>query len=331
VLTGQARVDPAAAAVDALERSGRRLVEVIDGGAGLATIGVLRGADLPVAQVRDELGAGAYAPLVAVGLFVEAGPALTSPFRGHRIGSHILFSDPDVEEDEQDPLYLDPLWEADLLVRLMLPRRGRRALDVGCGCGVLTLALAGDYDRVVAMDINPRALEMTRLNAALNGVSNVDYAVSDMYEQLTGSFDRIVFNSPTNEEGKQFRDLLEAGEGILERFFSGLPERLAPGGIAEVNLAMNDYPDSPFADRLRHWLALPGSHVDVTILVSQRAAPSPGHEWKRGWLVAGPGTGRIVELDWPYHAEDADAALSGMVQRFLAGPATPVGEPDGGR
>lgn len=329
MLTGHARVDPAAAAADALERTGRRLAEVIDGGTGLATIGVLRGADMPAEQVRAELGAEAFDTLAAVGLVEVTGAAVGSPFRGHRIGSHILFTDPDVEEDEQDPLYLDPLWEADLLVRLMLARRGERALDIGCGCGVLTLALAADYDRVVAMDINPRALAMSRVNAGLNGVSNVDFVESDMYDQLTGSFDRVVFNSPTNEEGEQFRDLLEAGEGILERFFTGLPARLSPGGLAEVNLAMNDYPQSRFADRLRQWLALPESRVDVTILVSQRATLAPGHEWKRGWLVAGPGSGRIAELDWPYHVEDAHAPLAAMVERFVTGVATPVGEPDG--
>jgi predicted nicotinamide N-methyase len=333
VQIGQARVHLGGGTADALERSGRRLAEVLDSGTAVATVGVLRGADMPAEQVRTELGEQAYAALVAAQLFVVAGPVLSSPFRGHRIGPHILFSDPDVEEDEQDPLYLDPLWEAELLVRLMLPRRGRRALDVGCGCGVLTVALAGAYERVVAMDINPRAIEMSRLNAALNGVSNVDFVESDMYERLDGRFDRIVFNSPTNEEGEQFRDLLEAGEGILERFFTGLPAHLAPDGLAEVNLAMNDYPGSRFADRLRAWLALPESRLDATILVSQREVPSPGHEWKRGWLLVSPGTGRIAELDWPYHVEDAGTALSDTVQRFHAGPAGPVGSvgSNGGR
>ena len=49
------------------------------------------------------------------------------------------------------------------------------ALDIGCGAGTLALALAShtDVERVVAIDTNTRALELTRQNAKMNGFSNI--------------------------------------------------------------------------------------------------------------------------------------------------------------
>lgn len=320
---GSAGIDLASTTSAALERSGRRLIDVVTGSRAGATARVLRGDRAPADELRGELGPPGCAALLACGVLREEGEEgeeVSSPFRGHLVAGRIVFSDPDVPDDEQDPLYLDPLWEAELLTRLMLPHRGARALDVGCGCGVLSLALATGYEQVIGIDINPRALEMTRLNCTLNGVRNVDLAPSDMYGGINGRFDRIVFNSPTNEEGAEFWSLLETGEGILERFFSGLPDRLTLGGLAEVNLAMNDYPGSRFVDRLGRWLGLPESGVDALVLRSLRTDYGNGHKWQRGWLLATQGTGRIATVDWPYHeaAEDPAAPLARTVEHFLA-------------
>lgn len=234
---------------------------------------------------------------------------LTSPLRGHALHGVVVLADPDVEEDVQHPWYVDPLWEADLLIRLMRDQDGDRALDMGCGSGVLSLVLARSHRAVVGIDVNPRAVALSRLNAALNGVSNVTFVEGDMFAPTEGRFARMVFNSPTNEEGMEFRDLLEAGEPILERFFTGVPGRLADGGVVEVNLAMNDYPGDPFRDRLARWLRLPDSGLRVTVYVSQRKPTADGGEWKRGWLVVSPGPVGLSEIDLPYHDRyEADPA-----------------------
>ena len=54
---------------------------------------------------------------------------------------------------------------------LKLPRGGRRgALDMGCGSGILALAVAKRWRvAVTAVDIDPEAVRVTRINAALNG------------------------------------------------------------------------------------------------------------------------------------------------------------------
>ena len=70
------------------------------------------------------------------------------------------------------------------------------ALDLGTGCGVQSLHLARHARRVVATDVNPRALQLSRLTAALNQVE-VDIRDGSLYEPVAGErFDLVVTNPP---------------------------------------------------------------------------------------------------------------------------------------
>ena len=57
------------------------------------------------------------------------------------------------------------------LAQLTLREPVGSALDLGTGCGVQALHLAAHSERVVATDVNTRALRLARFNAALNGVA----------------------------------------------------------------------------------------------------------------------------------------------------------------
>ena len=67
------------------------------------------------------------------------------------------------------------------LAQLTIRDRSARALDLGTGCGVQALHLARHSGRVVATDVNPRALRITRFNAALNEVE-VDVRDGSFFE-----------------------------------------------------------------------------------------------------------------------------------------------------
>ena len=60
------------------------------------------------------------------------------------------------------------------------------ALDVGSGQGAHALRLARHAERVVATDVSERALELTRLNAALNGLDNIETRHGDFLEPVRG-------------------------------------------------------------------------------------------------------------------------------------------------
>ena len=92
------------------------------------------------------------------------------------------------------------------LVLAWLERRlrgGEQVLDYGCGSGILALAAALlGARRVVATDLDPRALEATAANARANGVS-LRVAAPDALgleapEARSGTFDIVVANILAN-------------------------------------------------------------------------------------------------------------------------------------
>ena len=115
-------------------------------------------------------------------------------------------------ESVQTSLHADPFWRTDLGLRFAAPRgslcRGsgpwrksddavvefvqyassrRKTLDLGTGCGTLALAAASSGQSIIGTDINQRALDFCRINAALNGVSNVSFLRGDRFEPVSGN------------------------------------------------------------------------------------------------------------------------------------------------
>ena len=73
------------------------------------------------------------------------------------------------------------------------PLEGRRALDVGCGGGLLAEALAEQGARVTGIDLSGGALAVARLHAAEQGLS-IDYrqvAAETLAEQEPEAFDVV--------------------------------------------------------------------------------------------------------------------------------------------
>lgn len=111
----------------------------------------------------------------------------------------------------------------------------RRAVDIGCGsgAGALLVARAAPEAEVLAIDINDEALRLTRINAALAGLDNVEARHSDLLTATEGEFDLIVANPPYLVDGD--RRTYRHGGGPLGAELSqaiveaALP-RLAPGG-----------------------------------------------------------------------------------------------------
>ncbi|MBV6821990.1 class I SAM-dependent methyltransferase [Pseudomonas sp. PD9R] len=86
----------------------------------------------------------------------------------------------------------------------------RRAVDIGCGAGVgaLLVARARHDAEVLAVDINPRALRLSAVNAELAGVNNVTVYHSDVLNSVEGQFDLIIANPPymNDSQHRAYRD-----------------------------------------------------------------------------------------------------------------------------
>src|SRR5262249_3935843 len=89
-------------------------------------------------------------------------------------------------------------------------RRFGRALDIGTGSGAQALVASRHSDHVIATDLNPRAVAFTSLNAALNGIDNLEVRLGSLFEPVAGeTFDLITCNAPyvvSPEDRWQYRD-----------------------------------------------------------------------------------------------------------------------------
>jgi methylase of polypeptide subunit release factors len=76
-------------------------------------------------------------------------------------------------------------------------RNARRIVDIGCGAGpgAIVCALAQPNAQVWAVDINPKALQLTGVNAVLAGVQ-LEARHSDLLTGVDDDFDLIVANPP---------------------------------------------------------------------------------------------------------------------------------------
>src|SRR5690606_23450802 len=74
--------------------------------------------------------------------------------------------------------------------------KGSTFLELGCGTGLLSIAAARKGASVTASDMNPKAIENTRVNAEANGV-HLDIVTSDLFTNLPPTlFDWIIINPP---------------------------------------------------------------------------------------------------------------------------------------
>jgi SAM-dependent methyltransferase len=85
-------------------------------------------------------------------------------------------------------------------IATLTTRPAMRILDVGAGSGaggIHAASLLRHADpRLTLTDINRGALRLSRINAGLNAVPNVDVVESDLYGALDGAFDLIIANPP---------------------------------------------------------------------------------------------------------------------------------------
>lgn len=83
--------------------------------------------------------------------------------------------------------------------------RRDRVLDLGCGCGVLTLFAArrAPRGRVVGVDVDCRAVEATRRTLEADGLSHAEAVLSDCVEAIADRRLDVVVTNPPMHQGKR--------------------------------------------------------------------------------------------------------------------------------
>lgn len=167
------------------------------------------------------------------------------------------------------------------LAQLVPRRRVGAALDLGTGCGIQTVHLGDHTDRIVATDLNPRALDLARITLGLNRVG-ADLRLGSLYEPVAGqAFDLVVTNPPYVMSppggGLVYREGGFEADQLMRQVVRRAP--LNPGGLLVVlgNWAVTQ--GQPWQERVAEWIP-PGHDA----LVLQREALDP-FEYIEIWLA----------------------------------------------
>ncbi|TDL62279.1 class I SAM-dependent methyltransferase [Rhodococcus qingshengii] len=99
-----------------------------------------------------------------------------------------------------------------LIEAFELPNVEGSVLDVGCGYGPIGLSIAKNYpERIVHMiDVNERAIELSKANAEQNAVHNVEIYESDTLINVKEfNFAAILTNPPIRAGKKTVHDIFE--------------------------------------------------------------------------------------------------------------------------
>ncbi|MEO8115542.1 MAG: class I SAM-dependent methyltransferase [Phenylobacterium sp.] len=147
---------------------------------------------------------------------------------------------------------LAPLGEA--AMDALAPAAGERVLDIGCGCGQTTLALAdrvGAGGAVLGVDISAPMLEVARRRAGLAIAAQAGFLEADAQ---TYPFEAATFDAAFSRFGVMFFSDPPAA-------FANLRRSLKPGGrlafVCWRGMAENPWMTVPLAAGLQHLAPLP--------------------------------------------------------------------------
>ena len=225
------------------------------------------------------------------------------------------------------------------LAQLTMREPVGHALDLGTGCGVQALHLAAHSERVVATDINARAVWAAQFNADLNGLGNIETRGGYYYAPVAKeTFDLITTNPPfvispaTTVPRLVYRDSGMPGDDVVSYVVRNGPPLLTDGGWLQVLANWAIHRDVPWDERVAGWVP-----DDCSALVVQREVLDPAayvELWLKdeglhggpdylerydawlgwfdeqgiegvgfGWVNVRKKPGASTFLDWPYAVE----------------------------
>ena len=186
------------------------------------------------------------------------------------------------------------------LAGITVPTPVDTVLDLGTGCGIQAMHASRTARRVVATDVSPRAVEIARANAALNGIANIEVRLGSLFAPVAGeTFDRIVTNPPfvitPRVDGVpvyDYRDGGMVGDALVEAVVRGTAAHLAPGGTAQLLGNWEYSPSSDGLSRVGGWVQ--GLGLDAWVVEREHLDPA---FYAETWIRDGGTRAGTAEFD----------------------------------
>jgi len=153
---------------------------------------------------------------------------------------------------EVDEHVYEPAEDTFLVAEKLGTKKDDIVLEIGTGCGLLAILAAKTAKKVVAVDINPYAINCAKRNAKNNNlIDRIEFRQGNLFEPVKDDekFTLIIFNSPylpsEPDEEKSWIDKAWAGgktgRQVIDPFIAAAPNYLSINGrILLVQSSLSD-------------------------------------------------------------------------------------------
>lgn len=199
----------------------------------------------------------------------------------------------------------------------------RSCLDLCAGSGIQALAAASHSERVVATDLNARAVEFARFNQRLNGIDHVDCRAGSGYDCVQGEkFDLIVCNPPfvlTPSTRFLYRDNPMELDLFCRQLVREAPPHLEDGAYFQMICEWVEVKGQSWQERLGEWFR--GTGCDAWVLKANTLRPESYARRRREETEALEGEGVATLEEWlEYYREREVQAIHGGLIALRARP-----------
>lgn len=123
--------------------------------------------------------------------------------------------------------------DSELMASSVKIGRTENFLEIGCGSGIVSIAVSKRAGHGLAVDINDKAVANSKRNVEKHGIKNLEFLVSDVFDKVTGKFDVVICNPPyNNHEAKDNIDRMfwDPQDEMKRKFFEQVRNYLLPKG-----------------------------------------------------------------------------------------------------
>jgi release factor glutamine methyltransferase len=132
-------------------------------------------------------------------------------------------------------------WTGKFGVECLPDVAGRSFLEIGCGCGIVSLfAALGAASWVLATDISPIATLNTKFNFKRHGLSNAHVIQGNLFDAISARFDVVFFNAPFYSSPAADwleKAVTDENYGTVKRFLAEVRNHLAKDGRALIGFS----------------------------------------------------------------------------------------------